>query len=637
METAKGKTREEIINRLADRIDSFERYSQPHSKLMVELAVRLAQRLGLAEPDTNAIAEAALLHDIGLYAMSPAYCHSPGALSFQERLDLWRHPVIGEQQMAKREASRHAQLLVRWHHEWWNGSGYPDTLAFEDIPIGARILRAVELYSAVTSDRPYRDAFAEDAALDALKTSAGIECDPHVIKALVDLLEELRGADDPAAQTEPVPGAEQSVASKPDSQVGFGAFEAEPATSPTHPDAWQISSQQPRESSDQLSGSQERTTLGEEAAAVLVAPSEQQPTESAPVEPRAPEDVTASIGQPEEMRRALPSIELLLSRARSKDVLESGRRCYGWRSSRYNSKLLLGFEASVLSQIEFRSIAIPFSGWAKLAMYLKMWGKLILANDQRAWAAAATHAIVQAREPLAEQHIAHALHDVYVPGPRLKNAGLRRWFGETDAWWMDNLRRNIESLEDESLRAQAIAIGMQTGDYALSFDDETRDLRLPLTTVFWRLAGRAVSSPATNPHNQSFNLPAEEFIRHARTDLLYLSLPPAQSEPAGAEARSEWREAWVRGTADCPVSDGPAGVQSRQSYLAAIDRLLRLSSQVKTWAVGCQETGLTSAQDLVELIKEYRPVRATYSKDLTEVVGGLRSCIVVAERPAKVL
>lgn len=636
METAKGKTREEIINRLADRIDSFERYSQPHSKLMVELAIRLARRLGLAEPDINAIAEAALLHDIGLYAMSPAYCQSQGALSFQERLDLWRHPVIGEQQMAKRDASRHAQLLVRWHHEWWNGSGYPDTLAFEDIPIGARILRAVELYSAVTSDRPYRDALAEDAALDALKTSAGIECDPHVIKALVDLLEELRGADDPAVQTEPVADADQSVASIPHSHDSLGVPEAAPATPPTHPDAWQVSSQQPPESSDQPRGSQERTTLGEEAAALLVEPSEQPPADLAPLGAQAPENATASIGQPPTTRRALPSIELLLSRARANDALESDRRCYGWRSSRYNSKLLLGFEASVLSQIEFRSIAIPFSGWAKLALYLKMWGKLILANDQRAWAAAATHAIVQAREPLAEEHIARALHDVYVPGPRLKNAGLRRWFGETDAWWMDNLRRNIESLEDESLRAQALAIGLQTGDYALSFDDETQDLRLPLTTVFWRLAGRAVSTPATNPHNQSFNLPVDEFIRHARTDLLYLSLPPAQSEPAGAEARSEWREAWVRGTDDCVGTDPLADVQSRQSYLAAIDRLLRLGSQVKTWAIGCQETGLTSAQDLVELIKEYRPVRATYSKDLTEVVGGLRSCIVVAERPAKI-
>ena len=158
---------------------------------------------------------------------------------------------------------------------------------------------------------------------------------------------------------------------------------------------------------------------------------------------------------------------------------------------------------------------------------------------------------------------------------------------------------------------------------------------MPLTTVYWRLAGRAVAGPATNPHSQSFNLPAEEFIKQSRTDLLYLSLPPAQSEPAGSEARSEWREQWVRGTSGSGASGTLAltAVQSRHSYLAGVDRLLRLGSQVKTWAIGCQDTGLSSPQDIVELIKEYRPVRATYSKDLTEVAGGLRSCIVVADRP----
>ena len=158
METAKGKTREEIINRLADRIDSFEKYNQPHSRLLAELATQLARRFGLPTTDVDAIAEAAMLHDIGLYAMSPAYLSLPRPLTFEARLDLWRHPVIGEQQMAKRDAMRHAQLLVRWHHEWWNGAGYPDMLSFEDIPIGARILRAVELYGALICDRPYRDA-----------------------------------------------------------------------------------------------------------------------------------------------------------------------------------------------------------------------------------------------------------------------------------------------------------------------------------------------------------------------------------------------------------------------------------------------------------------------------------------------
>ena len=88
METAKGKTREDAINRLADRIDSFEKYTQPHSRLITELATLLARRFGLAAPDVDAIAEAAMLHDIGLYTMSPAYHALPRPLTFEARLDL---------------------------------------------------------------------------------------------------------------------------------------------------------------------------------------------------------------------------------------------------------------------------------------------------------------------------------------------------------------------------------------------------------------------------------------------------------------------------------------------------------------------------------------------------------------------
>jgi HD-GYP domain-containing protein (c-di-GMP phosphodiesterase class II) len=121
VETAKGKTREETINRLADRIDSFENYSQPQSSFIAELAGRLARRFALGQADQDAITEAAMLHDIGLYAMSRTYNGLARPLNFEERLDLWRHPVIGEKQMVVRDASRHAQLLFRWHHEWWNG------------------------------------------------------------------------------------------------------------------------------------------------------------------------------------------------------------------------------------------------------------------------------------------------------------------------------------------------------------------------------------------------------------------------------------------------------------------------------------------------------------------------------------
>ena len=600
METAKGKTREEIINRLADRIDSFEKYTQPHSRLLAELATHLARRFGLPQPDVDAIAEAAMLHDIGLYAMSPTYLSLPRALTFEARLDLWRHPVIGEQQMAKRDAMRHAQLLVRWHHEWWNGAGYPDMLSFEDIPIGARILRAVELYGALLSDRPYRAALDPRDAVEALASSAGIECDPYVVKTLLALVDELLA--EPIQQLPLVTeeSAEVDRSTRPEQPIVVELPAAEPSVPVANVSEYLIPGPTPAD-----------------AGKVMVSPVE--PAESEPP-------------------HIVPQCELLMSRAQSINVHRSdsaARR--GWKGSHYSKKTLLGFQASVLRQIEFRSVAIPFWNQARLDWYLKAWGKLIFANDPRVWAGTVARATVEATGALSEDTISRILEDVYVPGVRLANPDLRRWFGETDAWWMDNLRRNIDGLEDQLSRAQAFALGFLTGDYALSFDDETRELRRPLTTVFWRLAGRAFAGPLGHSNNRSFNQPAEDFIKHARADLLYLSSPASHTDRGGAEARSAWRESWASGSASDGADDGTRLAkppQSKQSYLATIDRLLRFAAHFKTWAVEYQDPGLATAQDIIELIKEYRPVSATYSKDVTEVAGGQRSYIIVGEKKA---
>jgi hypothetical protein len=641
VETAKGKTREETINRLADRIDSFEKYTQPHSRLMAELAGHLARRFGLASADVDAITEAAMLHDIGLYTMSPAYYALPRPLTFEARLDLWRHPVIGEQQMAKRDAKRHSQLLVRWHHEWWNGSGYPDMLAFEDIPIGARILRAVELCSALLSDRPYRDALKEDQAIDALGSSAGIECDPYVVKGLLALFDELRAGipNSTAAVAEvapPVPAAPQQLTlpERPLPVETIAVLTAPESSSDQLTDA-------PIPAPGAVDVAAQPRPWGEGLRAFLDAsPQQAEEAEPTPEPVHATTETGLDISPIEVVQTAAaPSVSLiesLLARAGS-DEIEKGdsQQWRGWKSSHYNNKALLGFQASVLRQLEFRSIAIPFWSEARLDWYLKAWGKLIFANDPRGWAGIVARANVEATQPLAEETIARILENVYVPGVRLGNPELRRWFGETDAWWMDNLRRNIEALDDELTRAQALRLGIQTGDYALSFDDVTLELRRPLTTVFWRLAGRAFAGPPGQPYNRSFNQPAEDFIKHARADLLYLRSPSAHPDRGGAEARSDWREVWTSGTAsrvNAHPSLSSTPPQSKQSYLATLDRLLRPASSFKIWAVEYQEPGLAAAQDIVELIKEYRPVKATYSKDVTEVAGGLRSYIVVADK-----
>lgn len=662
METARGKTREEIINRLADRIDSFEKYSQPHSRLMAALALHLARRFGLAAADVDAIVEAAMLHDIGLYAMSPSYHPLPRPLAFEARLDLWRHPVIGEQQMAKRDAMRHAQLLVRWHHEWWNGSGYPDMLAFEDIPIGARILRAVELYSALICDRPYREALTEQQAIEALTSSAGVECDPYVVKSLLALLEELQAPEEPEAvgiaevqaveserqparDIEPPPVSEWAAEDQPLAHV-----QAEPEASMTIPASLPEGIDQP---SDVAASSPEprpdpRAATEQPNAyfqAIDAEPFEihQQQAFEPPSSPFAPEPTVQPAARDIEPARFVPRVELLLSKAQSTiqstaqstdSAPSNSPEWREWIGSRYNKKTLLGFQASVLRQIEFRSIAIPYLSEARLDLYLKAWGRLIFANDPRAWAGTVARATVEATEPLGEEIIARILEDVYIPGSRLENPALRRWFGETDSWWLDNLRRNIDRLDDQLTQAQAIMLGLQTGDYALSFNDETRELRRPLTTVFWRLAGRALSSPGAQPHSRSFNQPVEEFIKHARADLLLLSAPSSQMDRGIAEERSEWRETWVKGASgDIDRKPGHAMTpQSRQSYLASIERLLRPASHFSAWAIEYQEPGLAGVQELVDLIKEHRPVKATYSKDVTEVAGGLRSYIIVAEK-----
>ncbi|HLG14019.1 MAG TPA: HD domain-containing phosphohydrolase [Blastocatellia bacterium] len=567
METAKGQTREETLSGLAGRIDSFEKYSGPHSRVMAYLAVRLARRFGLIQTDVNAIAEAALAHDIGLFAMSPDYHSTRGPLNVEQRVDLWRHPIIGEQQMAKREFGRAAQLLVRWHHEWWNGSGYPDGLAFEDIPIGARILRAVELFSAVSSERPYRGALPPDEALEVLKSSAGVECDPYVMKALLALLEELR---EPPTETDPAATA-------------FGHAEAE------------------------VNAAAAETHAAQSAEA--------EPTGSAPAS-------------------ALPSIEAIVSRARLKEPSQDDTYWGAWSRSRSNRKSLLGFEASVLRQLVFKSIAVAFSGGSRLDWYLAAWRKHVLSNDPRAWAAALARATIEAGESLSEDHIARLLRDVYVPRASLRNPGLRVWFTETDAWAMDNLRANIDEIEDAAHRARAMALGIQAGDYALSFNEETRGLKQPLTRVFPMLAHQSLPLPTAHLQTHVFNLPAEEFIRNSHADALYLSLPAAHAEHAGSAVRGDWRECWVRATQNAETDELlalTAKPQSKQAYLDAVDRLLGLAAHIKTWAIGCQDVGIASARDISELIKVRRAVRATYSKDVTEAAGGMRSYIMIAE------
>jgi HD-GYP domain-containing protein (c-di-GMP phosphodiesterase class II) len=189
MRSKQSQDTEAQLVKLAAEIDEVEGYRTPHATVVAEISKALGRRLGLRGSDLTALGYAALAHDLGERVMKREYLSRRGELTWDERLDLWRHSVLGEQAAAQRELPRQTQLLIRWHHEWWNGQGYPDALAGESIPLGARILRLADTYSALTSDRPYRARMEEATARAIIADDAGLEFDPQVVQAFLELVE----------------------------------------------------------------------------------------------------------------------------------------------------------------------------------------------------------------------------------------------------------------------------------------------------------------------------------------------------------------------------------------------------------------------------------------------------------------
>ncbi len=299
----------------------------------------------------------------------------------------------------------------------------------------------------------------------------------------------------------------------------------------------------------------------------------------------------------------------------------------------------LAFELSVLRRLKFRSVALPFGGEPHLGIYLKNWGVRVAANDLAQWSwIKATAYIENNTQRLTEEEIALLLEDTYMPRFNEGNPAMQRWFNETDALWFDNLRESSERLESTTKRALALSTGMMVGDYVLSFDDETRRLRQPLSLpdVFERV-WRAQPPPVDNSHrNQSANMEAREFVAERRhTDLLFLRLPRASNKhEQRRNSLSAWREEWVRGgegfwdemERKCAGRLG-AYAETRQQYLSFVEDLLQAAAHLPAWAIAYVENGFVSTTDLVECISRVRKVESVYTKDFSELMGARASII----------
>jgi HD-GYP domain-containing protein (c-di-GMP phosphodiesterase class II) len=179
---------------LANALEAKDAYTRGHSERVGAWSRGVAAALGLAPGDVDMIGQAGLLHDIGKIGIPEAVLRKPGALDTDEWSVMRNHPLIGAQIVAPFDFFSGGALMIRHHHERCDGSGYPDGLTGDEIPLGARIIAVADVYDALTSNRPYRAALAHAVAVERLASEAGRTLDEDVVTVFVDLMKTLATA-----------------------------------------------------------------------------------------------------------------------------------------------------------------------------------------------------------------------------------------------------------------------------------------------------------------------------------------------------------------------------------------------------------------------------------------------------------
>ncbi len=178
----------DVAMALAQALEERDRYTGEHSESVVDLTARVAEALALPAEQVENVRLAALLHDIGKIGIPDEILHKPGPLDDREWEIMRQHPAIGERILRAMPGLGPAARVVRHEHERVDGGGYPDGLAGDQIPIGARIILACDAYHAMVSDRPYREAMSHTDAMAELNAHAGTQFDADVVEALIGYL-----------------------------------------------------------------------------------------------------------------------------------------------------------------------------------------------------------------------------------------------------------------------------------------------------------------------------------------------------------------------------------------------------------------------------------------------------------------
>ena len=182
----------DVIYTLALAIEANDPYTRGHSERVAQYAASIAAHMNLTEEQIDVIRNAGILHDIGKIGISEVILQKPGPLTDAELIAVQDHPAIGERICKPLRSANLLLTVIRHHQERFDGDGYPDRLAGDQIPIEARIISVADAYDAMTSPRPYRPPMSQRQVMGTLRREAGKQWDPAVVKAFLEIIDSER-------------------------------------------------------------------------------------------------------------------------------------------------------------------------------------------------------------------------------------------------------------------------------------------------------------------------------------------------------------------------------------------------------------------------------------------------------------
>jgi putative nucleotidyltransferase with HDIG domain len=196
MVTSLHKSQKELINAYDNTLEGWakalelrDKETEGHSERVIELTIQIATEMGIHGEDLTNIRRGALLHDIGKMGIPDAILHKPGRLSEEEMTVIRSHPKLAYDMLKDIDYLQAALDIPYYHHEKWDGTGYPCGLKGKEIPLVARIFAIVDVWDAMTNDRPYRKAIPREKVISHLTDQSGRHFDPDVVDIFIRVLE----------------------------------------------------------------------------------------------------------------------------------------------------------------------------------------------------------------------------------------------------------------------------------------------------------------------------------------------------------------------------------------------------------------------------------------------------------------